>query len=63
MSMAIPKVIPKKDQVNSTAFVRCSSNKPSHPVNGPGKTGIKEPISPKPARQKPSITKNISMSF
>lgn len=61
--MAIPRVMPKNVQESSTAFVKCNTNKPNHPVNGPGNTGKKEPIRPNIVRKKPSITNNISMFF
>jgi hypothetical protein len=41
--------------------VKCIINKPNQPVNGPGKTGKKEPIRPSITNKKPIVSKNISI--
>ena len=56
-------MIPKKVQFIGIVFVMCNSNKPNHPVKGPGNTGKNEPIMPKHTNTKPISNKNISIVF
>ena len=46
-----------------TTDVKCNNNKPIQPVNGPGKTGKKEPIIPSSTKTKPTSNKKISIVF
>jgi len=42
-------------------FVKCRSNNPIHPINGPGRTGKKEPAIPIRVNIKPRISKKASI--
>jgi len=42
-------------------LVRCNSNKPIQPINGPGNTGIKAPTIPVKTNKNPMINKNMSI--
>ena len=42
-------------------LVRCNSNSPIQPRNGPGNTGRKAPTIPVKAKINPTINKNISI--
>ena len=61
MIIAIPKVIPRNVQFNGTTEVKCNIKSPAQLVKGPGKTGKKDPIIPRIANRKPTISKNISI--
>ena len=42
-------------------LVKCSSNKPTQPVKGPGSTGKNEPIIPIVVKRNPTMSKKISI--
>lgn len=63
MMMAMPKVNPKTHQSIGTKLVKYNKSNPVHPVGGPGKTGIKEPIIPIIISKNPVMSKKVSIYF
>lgn len=55
--------MPKKVQSFGTADVKCKSNNPTHPVNGPGRIGKKAPIKPKQIQRNPKKSKSMSINL